>query len=183
MKLRTGYLLSGITTGFILFLTFVWTQSDGRFHIVFCNVGLGGAAYVRFADGRDMLVDGGPDDKVLSCLGRHMPFWDRYINIAVLFHLQKDHMGGLTSVFDRFTIGYFIRNNVDSSTGGFTKLMDIVKKKNIAVRYVMAGDRITINVTSLSVLWPSQEQIALGKSQATRCVRRIECVRCYGFAA
>jgi competence protein ComEC len=167
MKLRIGYLLSGITTGFILLLTFVWTQPDGRLHIVFCNVGQGDAVYVRFADGRDMLVDGGPDDKVLSCLGRHMPFWDRHIDIAVLSHPQKDHMDGLTSVFDRYTIGYFIRNNVDSSSEGFTKLVDVVKKKNITVKYVTAGDRIAVDTTSLSILWPSREQVALGKSQVT----------------
>jgi competence protein ComEC len=165
MRLRIGYLISGITTGFIILLSFILTQPDGRLHIVFCNVGQGDAAYVRFADGRDILIDGGPDtSSVLSCLGRHMPFWDRKIDIVVLSHPQKDHMEGLSSVFMRYDVGYFIRGNVDSASSGFAKLMSLVKNKNINVQYVTRGDVITIDSTSLSVLWPSQEQLALAKS-------------------
>jgi competence protein ComEC len=165
MKLRIGYLISGITTGFIVLLSFIWTQPDGKLHIVFCNVGQGDAAYIRFADGRDMLVDGGPDASVLSCLSRHMPFWDRNIDIVVLSHPQKDHMEELLSVFERYTVGYFIRSNIDSTSEDFTKLMGIVKKKNLNVKYVTTGDVIDVGNTSLFVLWPSKEQIALALPQ------------------
>jgi competence protein ComEC len=167
MKLRIGYLISGITTGFIVLLSFIWSQPDGKLHIVFCNVGQGDAAYVRFADGRDMLIDGGPNTAgVLSCLGRHMPFWDRNIDIVALSHPQKDHMEGLSSVFERYSVGYFIRSNVDSTSEGFVKLMGVVKKKNMNVKYVTTGDLISIGSTSLSVLWPSKEQLATRVTQA-----------------
>jgi competence protein ComEC len=167
MRLRIGYLISGITTGFIVLLSFIWTQPDGKLHIVFCNVGQGDAAYVRFADGRDMLVDGGPDTtSVLSCLGRHMPFWDRNIDIVVLSHPQKDHMEGLLSVFERYTVGYFIRSNIDNTSEGFAKLTGLVKKKNLNVKYMTTGDVIDVGNTSLSVLWPSKEQIALALPNA-----------------
>jgi len=160
MKLRTGYLISGIITGIFMLISFIWTLPDGRLHIVFCNVGQGDAAYIRFADGRDMLIDGGPNNSVLACLGRHMPFWDKHIDIVALTHPQNDHLGGLVSVFERYSVGYFIRSNVDNSSEGFAKLIKLAKDKGIPQKYMLAGDKITIDDTSLSVLWPSDTQVA-----------------------
>jgi competence protein ComEC len=160
MKLRTGYLISGIITGIIMLVSFILTQPDGKLHVVFCNVGQGDAAYIRFADGRDMLIDGGPNASVLSCLGRHMPFWDKTIDIVALTHPQNDHLGGLESVLDRYTVGNIVRSDVTNATDGFQNLMATVQKKNIPVKLMTAGDRITVDTTSLSVLWPSPEQMA-----------------------
>ncbi len=159
-KIRVSYLLSGIATGCILLISFFWTLPDGKLHIVFCNVGQGDAAYVRFPDGRDMLVDGGPDDSVLGCLGRHMPFWDRRINIVVLSHPQKDHLQGLTSVLERFTVDYFVRSDIDNDTEGFVKLLETIRRKTIPIKLETTGDRIMVGTTTLSFLWPSASQIA-----------------------
>ena len=82
-RLRIGYLLTGIATGLVLLFNFLGSLPDGKLRIFFCDVGQGDAAYIRFPDGRDMLVDGGPNNKVLSCLGNHVPFWDRHINLVV----------------------------------------------------------------------------------------------------
>src|SRR5512136_2095198 len=110
--LRTGYLISGICTGIALLFSFLWTLPDGRLHIIFCDVGQGDAAYIRFADGRDTLIDGGPNSSILQCLGRHMPFWDRTIDLVILTHPERDHYGGLQGVFERFRVNYFIRSDI-----------------------------------------------------------------------
>jgi len=159
-KLRIGYLVVGITTGLILLLGFFWSLPDGKLHIVFCDVGQGDAAYIRFPDGRDMLVDGGPDNKVLGCLGRHMPFWDRHINIVVLTHPQKDHMQGLTTVLGRYSTDYFVRSDIANSTDGYATLMDVVRRRGIKQKFVTTGETVAIGSTTLSVLWPSGDQIA-----------------------
>lgn len=155
MKLRTGYLISGIITGLILLFSFIWTLPDGKLRIVFCDVGQGDAAYVRFPDGRDMVVDGGPNDKVIDCLGRHMPFWDRHIDIVLMTHPQKDHMQGLISVFDRYDVDYFVRSDVANTTEGFTKLMRVVREKNIPQKFMTQGETIAVDGATLSFLWPS----------------------------
>lgn len=154
-RLRTGYLIGGIVTGCIIFFSFLWTIPDGKLHIVFCNVGQGDSAYIRFPDGRDMVVDGGPDDTVLQCLGKHMPFWDRHINLIAMTHPQKDHMQGLISVLDRFAVDYFVRSDIDNSTEGYSKLIDVIRRKNISVKFMTAGDHIAVGSVSMSFLWPS----------------------------
>jgi competence protein ComEC len=160
-KLRIGYLVCGVLTGGVLLYSFLTTLPDGKLHIVFCDVGQGDATYVRFADGRDMLVDGGPNEKVLACLGRHMPFWDRTINLVVLTHPQKDHVGGLASVLERYTVEYFLKSDVESDIASYTKLKDLISTKNTQVKLVEQGQTITIGTTSLLVVWPSQAQLAL----------------------
>ena len=160
-KLRTGYLVSGIATGLVLLVTFFWSLPDGKLHLVFCDVGQGDGAYIRFPDGRDMLVDGGPNNTVLNCLGRHMPFWDRHINIVVLTHPQKDHMQGLIDIFSRYSTDYFVRSDVVNATEGYQKLLDVVKRRSFKQKFVTTGETINIGTTTLSVLWPSAEQIAI----------------------
>ncbi len=158
-KLRWGYVISGIITGCILLVSFLTTLPDGKLHIFFCNVGQGDAAYVRFPDGRDMLVDGGPNDSVLSCLGRAMPFWDREINLVVNSHPQNDHLKGLISVLNRYRVDYVVRSDVASSSDVYTQFADAIKAHHIPQRLVMRGEKISIGPASLSVLWPTQESV------------------------
>ncbi len=159
-RLRTGYLITGMVTGMALLFGFVTSLPDGALHIVFCDVGQGDAAYVRFADGRDMLVDGGPNDRVLDCLGRHMPFWDKTIDLVVLTHPQKDHLVGLVSVVERYRVRYFIKSGVENDTASYTKLKDLLSTKNIPVKIVDRGQTITVGSTSLLTVWPSWPVVA-----------------------
>src|SRR3990170_1813339 len=115
-KLHKAYLISGIATGLILLFSFVGTLPDGKLHIVFCNVGQGDGAYIRFPDGRDMVVDAGPNNKIIKCLSSHMPFWDRHINLVLATHPQKDHIGGLPEVLRRFRVDYVLRSDVGADS-------------------------------------------------------------------
>jgi len=160
MKLRIGYLISGIATGLILLAGFVRTIPDGNLHIVFCNVGQGDAAYIRFPDGRDMLIDGGPDNKVIDCLGRHMPFWDRSLDLVLLTHPQKDHMQGLIEVVRRFHVLFVARSNVAHTSLGYAQFVEAIKTRNVAVRLIEQGEQVNIGGARVSVLWPSSEQVA-----------------------
>ena len=159
-KLRWGYLISGIITGCILLVSFIGSLPDGKLHIFFCNVGRGDAAYIRFPDGRDMLVDGGPNDAVLRCLGRHMPFWDREITMVVNSHPQNDHLKGLVSVLDRFKVDYVVRSDVSGPSDVYSQFVSAIKTHHVAERLVTRGEHITIGATSLSVIWPSEIQLA-----------------------
>lgn len=160
-KLRWGYAISGIITGCILLISFLGSFPDGKLHIFFCNVGQGDAAYVRFPDGRDMLVDGGPNDSVLACLGRHMPFWDREINIVANSHPQNDHLKGIISVLNRYKVDYVVRSQIVGSDDLYAQFVSVIKAHHVPERLVTAGERISVGPASLSVIWPSEAQIAL----------------------
>ena len=159
-KLRYGYLISGIITGSILLLSFFTSLPDGKLHIIFCNIGQGDAAYIKFPDGRDMIIDGGPDEKIIGCLSRHMPFWDRHIDIVALSHPQKDHLQGLISVFARYHVDYFLKSDIGSGSDGYRALLRGIADRRVSVKQVTRGERISIGSGQISVIWPSEDQIS-----------------------
>ena len=150
----------GTLFGVVLLITYLFSLPDGKLHIVFCDVGQGDAAYIRAPDGSDMLIDGGPNDEVLTCLGRHMPFFDRTIDLVVLSHPQKDHMQGLISVLDRYNVTYFVTPPVGNESEGFRKLEQEIKKRGIAVRNLYQGDQFSLDKVLVRVLWPERNWAA-----------------------
>lgn len=177
-RLRIGYFISGITTGLLLLFNFCWSLPDGKLHIVVCDVGQGDATYVQFPDGRDMLVDGGPNDMVLKCLSNHMPFWDRTIDVVLLSHPEKDHMQGLLSVINRYHIGYFVHSDVFKYTDIGAQLSTLIQAKHIPEKFVTRGTDIGIGPVQLATVWPSEDQIVSVKSDVLGAATSVnmECV-------
>ena len=174
-KLKTGYFISGIITGLILLFNFFQQLPDGKMHIVFCDVGQGDATYIRFPNGKDMLIDGGPSGpassagkqtpKVLGCLAKHMSIFDREIDVVVLTHPQEDHLGGLSEIVKRYQVHYFVHSDSTATTEGYTKFMDSIAQKHIPSRSVATGEEITIGMTQFVVLSPKKSILAgLGTS-------------------
>lgn len=71
--------------------------------IIFCDVGQGAATLLQFGS-YQVLIDTGPDQRVLGCIGRHIPFFDHTIEIVIISHNQKDHNGGLFAVHTKYKI-------------------------------------------------------------------------------
>lgn len=165
-KLRYGMLITGLTTGFILLATFFSSLPDGKLHIVFCDVGQGDAAYIRFPDGRDMLVDTGPRSaRILTCLTSQMPFWDRSLDIVMITHPEKDHIGGAAEVLRRYSVGYVVRPNIDHTSEIYQEFRKVQQEKSIPEKYVDRGQSVAIGNTRLSLLWPTEEKLASMRPQ------------------
>ncbi|MFH1840983.1 MAG: hypothetical protein ABH807_02405 [Candidatus Shapirobacteria bacterium] len=77
--------------------------------LVFCDVGQGDAALI-IQGSIQILVDTGPDEKILSCLTNHLPFWDKQLELVLITHNQKDHLGGLPFVQKYYSVKNFFDN-------------------------------------------------------------------------
>src|SRR3990167_10041666 len=91
---------------------------DGQLHLIACDVGQGDGILAIYKD-TQILIDGGPGEGVLECLGRYVPFWDRELELVVLTHPQLDHYGGLIEVFKRYNVDTFLVNGLDSSASSY----------------------------------------------------------------
>ncbi|MBI3379990.1 hypothetical protein HY029_04500 [Candidatus Gottesmanbacteria bacterium] len=151
------HFIGGTLIGAVLLFAYIFSIPDGKLHITFCNVGQGDAAYIRTPSNQDMLIDGGPDDKVLTCLGKHMPFYDRTIDIVLLTHPQKDHMQGLISVIQRYNVKYFVIGVEGNETSGYKLLVDEIKKKNVTIKNLYRGDKFSFGKVEFDLLWPDKQ--------------------------
>lgn len=137
----------------IVFLSII----DRRTKIVFCDVGQGDAAYIRIKNKTDVVIDAGPNRKILLCLGKHMPFYDRKIELAIISHPQTDHFGGFLELIDRYQIEKIILPSIDNSNKSFNLLKSKILNKKIFTLFLKAGNKITINNDQLSFYWPTED--------------------------
>jgi len=119
-----------ILTILLLITSYVWLSVisyKSNILIVACDVGQGDAILIQHKDDQ-ILIDGGPDNKVLDCLGRYMPFWDRRIELVVLTHPDSDHISGLLDVFDRYEVDTFFTNDMTKPVFG-GELVELLESK------------------------------------------------------
>lgn len=111
-----------VWAGVVVFLAvanvLVWEQViwSGRSFIVFLDVGQGDSMFIHTRNGYQMLIDGGPDAGVLEALGRVMPFWDKSIDVVMLTHPDKDHVGGLLDVLSRYHVDTVVWTGVKKNS-------------------------------------------------------------------
>jgi len=156
-------IFTGAISLFLLGLIFFYQNSlfsDGKLHIIFCDVGQGDGVFIKTPKGTDIVIDGGPNDSILSCLSNHMPFWDRTIELMFLTHPHLDHFLGLISVIQRYTVLQFNTEELANSTISFKQLLEEVQREKLSPRFIYAGDRFTTkDGVSIAVLGPSKEFI------------------------
>jgi competence protein ComEC len=154
------YLALLILSLVLLAMLFIYQSSrffDGSLKMTVCDVGQGDAIHIRSDNGADLLIDGGPNDKVLDCLQNNMPFWDRTIEVIILTHPDADHFRGLVPVLERYSVSHYVTVNVDKNTSAFRLLQNTLEDRNIQTRNVISGDILKIGQTSFEILWPGKD--------------------------
>ena len=135
----------------ISFLTLLilvgWKQIDNNASVTFCDVGQGDAMLFRKGEW-EMLVDTGPPtNKVLGCLSKEMPFWDKTIEVVIVTHWDTDHCGGLPAIMKYYKI-----DNLYS----FMPPKDKNEQK-IYTNDLVSGDRFDIGLMRFEVLNPDHD--------------------------
>lgn len=134
------------------------TYNDKKLHVVICDVGQGDSIFVRTPNGSDILIDGGPDDSVLNCLGKHMPFWDRTLEIVILTHPDADHVTGLIDVIKRYKLIHFYTSDVKTETAVYAQFLKTLEQYKIKQNYLWQGDKFKFtDGLSFETLWPTRE--------------------------
>ena len=148
----------GLILGFlVLFLQQI--PSDKALMVV-CDVGQGDAVFITKGSNQT-LIDGGPSsEKILSCLEKHLPFYDRKIELIVLTNTDFDHMNGLSAVVDRYEVIQFVTADGVHESDALYKLIDKLNMNEVEVEAVERGDLLRIgkehgpNALEFKVLWP-----------------------------
>lgn len=155
--IKKGRILIFTITSFILTIwAFIFVWPDNKVRLIACDVGQGDAILITKGFNQ-ILVDGGPNNKVLQCLSENMPFWDKDLELVVNTHPEQDHFGGLVDVFGRYNVLYFVTNSiVNPKNRDFWELQKLVVDQKIKVYSPKKEDKIKIAEIELEVLWPQE---------------------------
>lgn len=169
MKVKIGIVTFCIVFIFGYAIYQYFTVFDGKLHVVFCDVGQGDGIYIRTPNGTDIVVDAGRDDRILSCLSSHMPFWDKTIELAFATHPDADHIAGFMYILQGYKVNHYNTVEAEKNTGVFLKINNLLKELRVPVRHLTAGDTYTLaDGIVFKTLWPTHEFIKKGDSNTNR---------------
>ena len=143
-----------------IFSALVWQANfsladDSELKVHFFDIGQGDAIFIVSPNGNQILVDGGPSNKILSKLSEVMPFWDRSIDLVVLSHPHADHVSGLIDVLDRYDVAMILESGVAYDTGEYKEWRKAAEKEQAQRIISRAGQVFGIGQDfSLEVLAP-----------------------------
>lgn len=148
-------IFSIVILGFIFFSS----SQNSKTTIVFCDVGQGDGAYIRIKNRIDILIDAGPGRKILECLGKYMPFYDRSIELAIISHAQKDHFGGFLYILDRYDVKKFWMSEIYNNNKSYRNLLDKIGTKDIFIESPKAGENSEFEGAKIEFFWPTDNFI------------------------
>lgn len=174
MLIRTIF-LSLLVTAVVggMFLYGARTSEQGT-EVIFLDVGQGDAILIR--QGRNqVLVDGGRSGKtLLTAVSRHIPFWDRTIEVVIATHPDADHIGGFPALIRNYRVGTFVSTAVASesetyryleqSIGEYPPARRLTSRRGMAFSFPGGG--------RLETLFPEDGEHVAGESNETSIVTR-----------
>lgn len=155
---------------FILFYFFKINNKNDYLKVVFLDVGQGDAIYIESPNGKQILIDGGPDAKLLSSLSKIMPFADRSIDMVMFTHPDMDHIGGLPVLLDNYTVSNIIENGSFSDSDVYTSLEEKIKSNKINKIIAKKGTRIVLDKEKnifVDILFPDRDPNTLESNDAS----------------
>lgn len=163
-RLTPAAALAPLAVACALVWSAVRAQADGLLHLYQLDVGQGDAILVVSPNGRRMLVDGGPDPRaVLDGLGRHLPPWDRRLDVVVLTHPDLDHVGGLPAVLERYDVGWVLDPDLPAESPDAAFWSATRHAEPARVVRAAAGGRIALDPeagVAADILWPPEPRLA-----------------------
>jgi len=138
-----------------LWLGYRFWWSNRRWRLIICAVGQGEAILLTRSS-TQILIDGGPSGaRLLACLRRHLPFWDRTIELVINTHPEEDHFRGLITLLDYYRVNNYFHNGLaKSKSASFQQLKNKLIEHKVCSRKLAAGDRFRISLMDFKVLWP-----------------------------
>ena len=149
----------------ILFLTTAfaslafWRDNSGenkneKTKIIFLDIGQGDAAIIDIPKDTQILIDGGDGKDILNKLGEHLPFYDRKIELVIMTHPDKDHIGGLVEVLKYYEVEQILETGIKCEKAICEEWDKLIEEKNIPVKYAEFGQRIKSGNIEMAVLYP-----------------------------
>lgn len=128
--------------------------APNKFQLHMLNIGQGDSIFVQSAQGHHILIDGGPDAKVLSELGKIMHSSFKEIDLIILTHPHADHINGLISVLDRFKVNGVLMTMPDYDNLAYKQFILRLNQYRIPIYSAQKNQDIVLGNLQFDILYP-----------------------------
>ncbi len=154
-------IISALLTAVIWGLIFTKTRS-AILEVDFFDVGQGDSILIKTPYGQTMLIDGGPDNRVLDKLGNYLPPLQKRVDIIILTHPHADHVTGLVEVLKRYDVGVVIMSAAYLKTDIYGEFLKTLRDKNTPIIFTKAGQALHFGEDlNVDILSPEENNLDL----------------------
>ena len=127
----------------------------------FLDVGQGDAILIKSPFGQNILIDGGPDSKVIEELGKSLPFWDKRIDLMVLTHPHDDHVTGLIEVIKRYNVKKILYTGVVHDSPNYLAWLAAIRERKIPLVIIDRPQKIVLGDDCyMEIIYPRKNFLA-----------------------
>lgn len=145
----------------ILFNVLVWYFVFSRFEtgnleVNFLDVGQGDSILISLNNQNHILIDGGPDKKVLLRLSENLPPLTHYLDLVILTHPHLDHFSGLKEVLERYQVGALVLGDVGYQSQTYQEFLQVAAGQKVKIVPGVFPLALHIGDFDLDILWPEK---------------------------
>ncbi len=153
----------------------VFTENQrNNLTVAFLDIGQGDSIFIEAPNGNQILVDAGPNAKVLQELGGVMPWYDKSLDMIVVTNPDKDHIAGFVDVLKRFDVQYVLEPGTENKTLINTTLHELMSQKNVEKGIARRGMEIVLDKKRniiLTILFPDSDVSKLKSNDGSIVMR------------
>ena len=141
----------------VFLIYFDWQSSHKQFTFAMLDVGQGDALFIESPTGTQILVDGGPPNKVLGSLKKVMSPFDRSIDAIIITNPDQDHIGGLQDILKFYKVGKVFESGTWSDSKIYQNLEKEISDKKIPDILAKKGMRLDMGGGAvIDILFPDR---------------------------
>ena len=132
----------------------------GNLIVRYIDVGQGDSELISF-NNKYLLIDAGPKDDE-GCLIKYLKDLKvKRLDYVIETHPHEDHIGEMSKVINRFSIGSFYAPKVTTTTSTFLDMVYALKGKKLKINIARSGDSLSIDPDlTCNILAPSSDKYA-----------------------
>lgn len=144
VRIKNRVVLALLIIVFVLSLfSFSFAATQKTLTVSFIDVGQGDSILIQTPQGKNILIDSGPNTAESAVLGYLESKGIKKLDAIVATHPHEDHIGNMDVIIHDFAVGKVYAPNVTTNTKAFESFLLVVKDKGLKLLIPDVGQNIS----------------------------------------